>query len=297
MQVAKVGLKKNLHLLALAVTLASSSTSALAQTKRIVTYIEDVQEERKSTRWTLTEWLRIKERMKLMDLWLAMFSTPQQKFAPELALSYAKGVGESEFTLGSLNANSALETRGTHEAEEMRAQFWFTNLISGTTGLRTLDIDIGIEASLRNRFIKGTDALLNPDASGTAWNPDTSKLQQGGINLRIFGANSQDSSLVVKGGKFERRSGFNELETLHGTYWGSELSLYLLSFLGAEGQYTQYLDGKDKRGSAIQAMGFVEIYNVRVGYGQSRYEWKEENLNAGLDSKELERYLSFRLYF
>ncbi len=33
----------------------------------VTTYVTKVQEQRKSTRWTLTEWLRIKERMKLMD--------------------------------------------------------------------------------------------------------------------------------------------------------------------------------------------------------------------------------------
>jgi len=60
--------------------------SLQAQGKRVVTYIEDVQEERKSTRWTLTEWLRIKERMKMMDVWLWMFPYPKKgKFPPELS--------------------------------------------------------------------------------------------------------------------------------------------------------------------------------------------------------------------
>ncbi|RYZ77258.1 MAG: hypothetical protein EOP04_31220, partial [Proteobacteria bacterium] len=125
-----------------------SQPLAHAQTKRIITYIDDVQEERKSTRWTLTEWLRIKERMKMMDVWLAMFSKPQEKFAPEISFGYAKGVGEAE-----LSPSLALGTPESHDlktmqTEEARFQFWFTNLVSGTTGLRTLNIDIGLEGKV-----------------------------------------------------------------------------------------------------------------------------------------------------
>lgn len=281
--------------LALGLNLLLPHSVSEAQTKRIVTYIEDVQEERKSTRWTLTEWLRIKERMKLMDVWLAMFSKPQEKFSPEISIGYAKAVGESEFKLGSLTADDAMQTRGTNAAEEARLQFWFTNLISGTTGLRTLDVDLGLEGKFRNRFMEGTDIIASP--VGAAWNPKTEKLQQAGINLRVFGVSSQDSSLVLKGGKFDKDLGFTETENISGSYWGGEMSLYLLSFLGAEGQYYQYLDGKKKLGTAVEVMGFLELYNVRVGYGQSRHEWDHETETMRLKSKDFERYLSVRLYF
>ncbi len=272
-----------------------SHKSLFAQTKRIVTYIEDVQEERKSTRWTLTEWLRIKERMKLMDVWLAMFSKPEQKFAPELTLGYAKGVGESEFRLGSIDGLTSNTIRGTNAAEEISAKFWFTNLVSGTTGLRTLNIDLGLEGLVRNRFMKDDEALL--DSSGESWLSETDKLQTAGVNLRLFGASSQDSSLVIKGGKFEKVSGFDQLDKISGTYFGAEMSLYLLSFLGAEGQYYQYLDGKDKKGSRVQAMGFLEIYNIRLSYGQERDEWDYKTPLQKLKTKDFERYLSLRVYF
>ena len=280
--------------LALGLTLLLPLSVSEAQTKRIVTYIEDVQEERKSTRWTLTEWLRIKERMKLMDVWLAMFSKPQEKFSPEISIGYAKAVGETEFSLGTLAGNDALQTLGTNTAEEVRLQFWFTNLISGTTGLRTLDVDLGLEGKFRNRFMEGTDVVSSP--VGEAWNPKTEKLQQAGINLRVFGVSSQDSSLVLKGGKFDKELGFMVAENISGSYWGAEMSLYLLSFLGAEGQYYQYLDGKDKLGSTVDVMGFLELYNVRIGYGQSRHEWDHETETMRLKSKDFQRYLTVRLY-
>lgn len=270
-------------------------TSANAQTKRIVTYIEDVQEERKSTRWTLTEWLRIKERMKLMDVWLAMFSNPEEKFAPEISLGYAKSVGETEFQISSLGANDALQSRATNRAEDARLQFWFTNLISGSTGLRTLDVDLGLEGRFRNRFMPGTDTVQVP--VGQAWNTQTEKIQQAGVNLRIFGVSSQDSSLVIKGGNFDKDLGFAETDRLSGRYWGGEMSLYLLSFLGAEANYYKYLDGKQTLGTSIDFMGFLELYNLRVGYGQSRHEWEDETETLLMKSKDFDRYLSLRFYF
>src|SRR5258707_569097 len=60
--------------------------TAMADTV-VTTYVTKTQDERQSTRFNLTEWLRIKERMKMMDVWLSMFSDPKKdKFAPELNL-------------------------------------------------------------------------------------------------------------------------------------------------------------------------------------------------------------------
>ena len=72
----------------LAVSLGAAIAFAGVTTTTVTTYVVSTQEERNSTRWTLTEWLRIKERTRLMDVWLAMFSNPKQNiFAPELNVS------------------------------------------------------------------------------------------------------------------------------------------------------------------------------------------------------------------
>lgn len=277
--------------------LALSSTGALAQTKRIVTYIDDVQEERKSTRWTLTEWLRIKERMKLMDLWLAMFSKPQQKFAPELSFSYFRGVGDSKFDLGTATNfdNDKSRTQGPSRFEEGRMQFWFTNAVTAATGVRTLDIDLGVEGRFHNRFMVDDEALADPLMGN--WRPGTEKITQAGLNLRIFGANSQDSSLVGKIGKFDRDSGLIGAGKVSGNYWGGEISLYLLSILGAEANYYNYMDGKHKLGDSVDYFGFIEIYNVRVGYGQSHQNWEWKNDFSKLKTHESDRFVMARLYF
>ncbi len=276
-----------------------------AQTRRVVTYIEDVQDERKSTRWTLTEWLRIKERMKMMDVWLAMFSDPKKdKFAPELSLQYGQSRGLSLLTYGdasNFNEESWAQSETAHRMEQGRMQFWFTNLVSSTTGLRTLDIDLGLEASFTNRFIVEQQDLA--PGSLPALRTATDKTQLAGVNLRIFGANEQDSFLVGKIGKFNRSSGYSlsPFESLSGSYYGGEMALYFLGWLGAEGQYLNFkplVTGDDKaKASSTDYSGFIEIYNIRFGYGLYDRIWSQESQGLRLDSRERGRMVSVRLYF
>ena len=63
----------------LVIGLLSYSDTASGDHTVVTTYVTKVQEKRRSTRWTLTEWLRIKERMRMMDVWLAMFSSPKKE--------------------------------------------------------------------------------------------------------------------------------------------------------------------------------------------------------------------------
>lgn len=272
---------------------------AFGQGKRIVTYIEDVQEERKSTRWTLTEWLRIKERMKMMDVWLAMFSDPKKdRFAPELGLSYGRTGGVSTYNLGSsldFNNDKRTTERDNH-GEEARVQFWFTNLISGTTGLRTLAIDLGLEGRVVNRF---PDTQTNLDGA-SGFLTDTDKLQQAGVNLRLFGANEQDSGLVAKFGQFQKFTGFEEtaFKDISGTYFGGEMQLYFLSWLGVEGNYYGYTSrtGAKSKGSSLDYFGFLEISAVRLGYGVYDHEWSTDDLLTKLKTQDDGKYFLLRLY-
>jgi hypothetical protein len=276
-----------------------------AQGKRVVTYIEDVQEERKSTRWTLTEWLRIKERMKMMDVWLAMFSDPKKdKFAPELSLQYGQSRGLSLFKYGDaadFQDTTWATSETEHKKEHGRLQFWFTNLVSSTTGLRTLDIDLGLEASFINRFMVEQQTLT--PAAFPELVTGTDKTQLSGVNLRIFGANEQDSFLVGKIGKFNRSSGFADspFASTSGTYYGGEMALYFLRFLGAEGQYMmfkpQLSDAEKAKASNIEYGGFLEIYNVRFIYSIYDHNWSQEKEGVRLDSREQGRMLTLRLYF
>lgn len=284
--------------LALALGLSLPSL-ARGKTVRVVTYIEDVQEERRSTRWTLTEWLRIKERMKMMDVWLAMFSDPgKDKFAPELSLSYAKAAGESQFDLGS-SENFNDDRQGIaadHFMESGRLQFWFTNLVSSTTGLRTLDIDIGLEGQVSQR-------RFDKPPLGSPFSLSTDKLQAAGVNLRLFGANSQDSTLVAKAGRFEKNTGYDieGLQKLKGQYFGAEMALYFLKWLGAEGHYMQMKAEGDElwksQGTQFDYSGFIEIYNLRLGYGSYGRDWTSSSESSRFESSEKGQAFFVRLYF
>jgi hypothetical protein len=47
---------------------------------QVFTFVVKKQEEKKKTRWTLAEWLETRDRMRLMDMWLAMNSPSPYEF-------------------------------------------------------------------------------------------------------------------------------------------------------------------------------------------------------------------------
>jgi hypothetical protein len=272
------------------------------QSRRVVSYIDEVQDERRSNRWTLTEWLRIKERMKMMDIWAAMFSDPRKgKFSPELSLQYGQGRGLTEFRVRSAQTDSLTQTL-KHSSEQGRLQFWFTNLVSSSTGLRTLDIDLGLESSFSNRFAQEAISLL--PASESPLTVGTERLQKAGINFRLFGANVQDSFLLAKVGKFSRYSGLKVsplAEDSHGNYYGAEMAFYLMPFLGIEGEYLKLLAANrtETRSSAhyYNYNVFFEVINIRILAGRSEQSFSQEASELQVDSKDSSQSLSLRLYF
>ncbi|MCX6130433.1 MAG: hypothetical protein NTX25_15395 [Proteobacteria bacterium] len=152
-----------------------------------------------------------------------------------------------------------------------------------------------------NRFMESPAILTSPSL------PDlmsgTSKQQQAGLNLRIFGANEQDSTLVAKIGKFNRNSGFEggPLANASGTYYGGEMALYFLNCFGLEGNYIQYkpVVVDDERASATSSdyNVFLEVFNLRLGYGIYQQLSHSESLGQRLDLKETGQQLSLRLFF
>ena len=252
---------------------------ATAHAETVVThYIVKTQEERKSTRWTLTEWLRIKERMKMMDLWLAMFSNPDKdQFRPELNLAYSMTRGKMTSTLGE-NTEEVDEISGTQAA----AQLWLTNLVSASTGLRTLNIDLGVEGRLHSTdsFVPSDEALVVTDSATTFGN----RITPG--NLRIFGGNVQDTSLIFKYGRYEMNNGISAYRTdspelvKNGLTAGGEMILYLFGGLGAEARYSvfgsdeNYRGDESIKGSYLDYQGFLEISLLRLTFGRFTESWE-----------------------
>jgi hypothetical protein len=273
---------------------------ALSETY-VTTYVTKVQEERKSTRWTLTEWLRIKERMKMMDVWLAMFSDPaKDRFQPEFNLQGTQLAYESS------NKDQILQSDS--KATRVTAQFWLTNLVSSTVGIRTLNIDWGFEGS----YLTSKDQGMSYQQSLTQLNPQPDVLAFGGglsavagaslqqeslshysANLRIFGKNIQDSSFNLKYGKYQYQTGWGFHQTseatqskFQGVTYGADMQLYLFKWLGAEGSYQIYDRGQNDysevTGEQYLYGPFIEIsvFRFQGGLFKSTWEFKERQESA-----------------
>ncbi len=257
-------------LLAMVLLSALNSSFLEAKATTVTTYVTTVQEERESTRWTLTKWLEIKERMKLMDVWLAMFSDPQKdRFAPELMLSFGRMRGDFSY-LADSNSEKLTKT----DSQAGQAQLWLTNIVSSTIGIRSLNIDFGGEG-----FAKETNTALSSDVE---LNEKTSNLQHYTGNLRIFGKHVQDSSLVLKYGGYKFKSPVLNIEQ-KGEAVGAELQLYLIKWLGAEGHFMQY--GK-KSGTYYDYQAYIEISILRFSVGPYSEDWTTTRDNIDLKTTE-----------
>ena len=272
---------------------------AEAQARDHDSWVIRVQRERHSTRWTLTEWLRIKERMRLMDVWLAMFSSPAKpRFRPEVNLIYqhAAGNGSTRAPAGG-GAGGSMEESYAREGSRFRSQIFLTNLVSSTTGLRTLNIDLGVEGEVNHhdelRPLVAATGLSGAGRRGPS-------LMTGALDFRIFGKHIQDSSLILKGGRWEgnnpwladadRRKDY----PIGGLMAGAELSLYLFRWLGLEGHFWQY--GGDQspgsgeyHGKRTEYLAWIEVSLIRfmIGQYQEHWEGRVDDGDATLDESGL----------
>jgi len=281
---------------------STMSTPAFSETV-VTTYVTKVQEERKSTRWTLTEWLKIKERMKMMDVWLAMFSSPKKdSFNPELNIEYSLVRGN----IGVKGAGGR-ENYGSISGNQTRAQFWMTNLVTAATGLKTLNIDFGVEAygkqmgsySQSSEKTVASFAIPGQEQELTTESIDENRESEAkyySANFRIFGKSIQDSSLVLKYGQYVNETSIPNLEadqptkSVKGTMRGADLNLYLFSFLGFEGNYMQYGNAADANqpdgyfGTYYDYGAFIEVSLLRFTLGNYKetgiYSIKDEEVTT-----------------
>lgn len=70
----------NFRVLLLALLLSSGWSSIVCRADEVYTFVVKKQEEKAKTRWSLEEWLKTRDRMRLMDLWLALHSPSPYEF-------------------------------------------------------------------------------------------------------------------------------------------------------------------------------------------------------------------------
>ncbi|MDA9951048.1 hypothetical protein N9D31_00605 [Oligoflexaceae bacterium] len=277
----------------LALVLMCFSASLVAESKwrTYRTYVHETQEYRKSTRWTLTEWLRIKERMKMMDVWLAMFSDPNKdkSFRPELNLNY--GIHNGQFSVTGTNNHEADLT-----GKYARVQLWLTNIITGTLGIRMLNIEIGAEGYWR--ISDNALDLLTGDAD-TYEDPVLQNIsaQHYSGNIRLFGKSIQDSSIVAKYGQYEVINTLHLGENLfpatpmEGVFLGAEVQFYLFKAFGLESNYHEYQKAENEEstasliGSYIDYGAYLEISLFRLMFGKYEENWTVTDPNGAYDVK------------
>lgn len=244
------------------VAIVFAETHAYAETV-VTTYVTKVQEERKSTRFTLDEWLKTKDRMRLMDAWLVMVSDTKSKFRPELNVEYQVKKGELKQTPDALGES----TTSTSQGDQVRGQLWLTNLISGTTGIRTLNIDLGVSGMY--------EELKKSSFLETRTPMKSSKFAAG--SFRIFGKSTQDSTLTLSYGRHQTENNLlsEDYQTnLHaGVMAAGAVQIYVTNYLGAEANYLRLGTNSSLSSNASYSAyaydysGFIEISLVRLQFG------------------------------
>lgn len=275
---------------------ALSTSPAYSEETVVTTYITKRQEERESTRFTLTEWLRIRERMKMMDVWLAMFSDPQKDvFAPELGGFFLMQQAKVKIM------TPGKTEEGSYTAKEAGGQIYLTNLFTYSTKLRTLNIDLGLEGNIRQTSAFSPSEGSVPPGS----RKETLKYFLG--NLRIFGKNVQDSSLVIKYGQYFLGSSLTSLtadavdQNTSGQAAGAELQLYLFRWLGLEGQAIKFGDSTsafasgERQGLKFLYGPYIEIAVLRLVGGWYKETWSFSKNNIETKTADEGLYAGMRL--
>jgi len=181
---------------------------------------------------------------------------------PDLVLSYMSEPASLTRDDGS--------TLGKAQTTMLRAQFLANDLISQGGPRRLINIDVGIEAY--NEQIQSFTA----DASTTQSVYKTSE-SGAALLLRPFGRSSQDTGLMLKIGYLNlSETGLwatsnTSARSLGSLYFAGEAKLYLLPFLGLQGEYQGTpLQSSSAIGGSWQLSrwrygGFVEFYMLAVG--------------------------------
>lgn len=203
-----------------------------------------------------------------------------------------------------------------YQKEQMNLQDQWLYMNTDRSGLGT---EFYIEY-LKTNFDKDTADNLNDETDGTSYEAafylgpfglvgrkeeyaNLSDQSEGSLNLRLIGSSHQSTHLILTYGirNFEVR----DEGKFSQSFYGGEMSLYLLPFLGFDGRYRYYIqseneDESDSLRSARTQWGvFIDLSFVRVFVNQF-----EENLilknsvNQSLTKQQVKgTSLGVRLYF
>ncbi len=146
-------------LIALMVFLSLGTSS---QADEVFTFVVKKQEEKVKTRWTLAEWLETKNKMRLMDLWLALHSPSPYEFIVSSTFLNGSQTPGSKYTGGDLsiiayNSIFGLEVKGQTKAPD---DYWQGVFRLRVFGYHDQSTNITLHGGLRTK--QGTVGYRNP---------------------------------------------------------------------------------------------------------------------------------------
>lgn len=179
------------------------------QAETVWEYVDRKIEDKKIKKWSLSNWLFMKEKFALQDQWLAL-NTRNETPPFEFYIDYSK-----------LNFDS--DTANNENEEE-----------------------VGVN----------TEAAIYYSIIGLSYRAESYEdlytQQEGALNLRIIGTSHQSTHLILSaGGRIFEDEAEGEFRQ---TFYGGDISLYLLPFLGFDGRYRRYLNAEnDDKTSEIES--------------------------------------------
>ncbi len=185
---------------------------------------------KESTQWTLVDWMAQKNKMALLDQWLA-FNRSANWF--ELNLGTERGRLKLKNT-----DNSSVTTTINQDSERYQ-----------------MDLYLSI-FNLYGEYEKTSDEVKEGENYG------------GALGLRLFGTSSQTTSLVARYG-YQKRRDLTAQEEWETQYGEGHLQLYLIKAFGLQGQYRHYFPKKSNLGTEMSGYRataglFMEIVIFRI---------------------------------
>lgn len=222
-------------------------------------HLRKQQESREKTRWTLTQWLETKERIKAMDMWLQMMSEPKSPFQFSTSFWY-------RYHWGKISPQNLQNP--SYRKHEAQIELWPINVFNSLLGVRTLNLDWGI-------LLNYEQTLFQEKQPSYQW--DDFEISMG---LRFLGDHTQDTSLTAFLGFYQNENPEDpeNKKISQGLLLGGHFQLYLLGSLGFDILYKNkglFTDTKQQgqKKEIYETSGFVEVGPLRIrgGYHLSHH--------------------------
>jgi len=210
-------------------------------------YVDKKIEDRKTKRWSLSNWLFMKEKFALQDQWLAL-NTNESSMPLDFYVDYSKLKFDSD-------------TADNQNEEE---------------------VGVNVESALYYSII------------GISYRyelyEDLYNQKEGGLNIRLIGTTHQSTHLIISGGG--RVFDDDALGEFRQTYYGGDMALYLLPFLGFDGRYRRYLNSENEdkthemESIRTQWGMFVDLGPIRIFTYQFEENIELNQLSNGADTEQ-----------